>query len=164
MMQLRKVIGLGLLIVLAAGLSVIPVFGGTGPEKVPANWDKVKRLPVGREILVVQNDTKTLQGKLRSVNDEDLVIRLATGEQTLSKGSILRISSRGASHRWRNAALGAGAGFGAGTVIGAAAGQSDWIGGRAISAAAGASIGILAGAVVGAVLPTGGWHEVYRAQ
>ena len=126
------------------------------------NWDKVKQLSVGREILIVQNDARSFQGTLRSASDEGIVIRLTTGEETLAKGSIARVSSRGASHRWRNAGLGAGIGFAGGAGIGAASGNPAYCG-RGCTAAVGAIIGLVAGVAVGAALPTGGWHEVYRA-
>ena len=144
---------------------MVPVLGGAHPDRDADNWDKVKQLPAGREILVVQNDAKSFQGRLQRVSDENVVMRLATGEQSLAKGSIERVSTRGASHRWRNLALGAGIGLGAGAGIGAAAGNPNSIvNGRGIGAAVGGVIGLAAGAAVGAALPTGGWHEVYRAR
>jgi hypothetical protein len=152
-------------ILLFSGLCVVPALGGAGLTKGTANWDKVKQLSAGQEILVVQKDAKSFQGKLASAGDDAIVMRLPAGEQTLTKGSILRISSRGASHRWRNVALGAGVGFGGGAGFGAAAGNPHAIGGgRGATAAVGAAIGLAAGAALGAALPTGGWHEVYRAQ
>jgi hypothetical protein len=163
MKQLGNVVCV-LSLVLFSGLAARPAIARAGPDKSRADWDKVKQLPAGQEILVVQNDTKSLQGKLQSASDETVVIRLATGEQTIAKGSILRVSSRGASHSLRNTALVAGAGFGGGAGIGAAAGNPNGMFGRGPTALVGAAIGLLSGAAVGAVLPTGSWHEVYRTQ
>jgi hypothetical protein len=98
------------------------------------------------------------------VSDETLVIRLTAGEQTFTKQSVLRISSKGVSHRLRNTALGAAVGGGGGAGIGAAAKNQNDFFGRGAYAAVGAVIGVAAGAAVGALLPTGGWHEVYRAR
>ena len=155
---------LGVPFPLFSALTVILVFGAGGYGEDGSNWDKVKRLSAGQEILVVQKDAKSFQGKLQSVSDETVVIRLATGEQTLAKGSVVRVSTRGASHRWRNVALGAGVGFGGGAGIGAAAANPNGFGHRSLGAAVGAVFGLVAGAAVGAVLPTGGWHAVYRTQ
>ena len=164
MRQQRNVVCLGLLFLLIWGMTLLPARGGDGPGKDAANWDKVKQIMAGRQVLVVQKEAKSSEGKLQSVNDESIVIHLATGEQTIPKNSIVRVSTRGASHRWRNLGLGAGIGLGAGAGIGAAAGNPNLIGGRGIPAAAGGVIGLAIGAAVGAALPASGWHEIYRAQ
>jgi outer membrane lipoprotein SlyB len=159
----RFVVLWGLTACLSTGLANAQDVGAP-PNRQHGNWDKVKQLSVGREILVVENDAKSFQGKLQSVSDESITIRLTTGEETLAKGNILRVSSRGVSHRWRNVGLGAGIGAGGGAGIGAAAENATGFGwSRGLSAAVGAVIGLAAGAAVGAALPTGGWHEVYRA-
>jgi len=145
-------------------LIVILVPGSASYGEDVANWENVQHLSAGQEILVVQKDAKSFQGKLQSVSDETVVIRVTAGEQTLAKGNVLRVSTRGASHRWRNVALGAGVGFGGGAGIGAAAANPNGFGHRSLGAAVGAAFGLVAGAAVGAMLPTGGWHAVYRAQ
>jgi hypothetical protein len=126
-----------------------------GPQPGPllANWDAVKQLSSGREIRVVHKDAKPLQGTLESVNDEAVVIRVAMGQHTISKARVLRISSRSASHRLRNTAIGAAVRAGAGAGLGAAAG-GDW-GSRGAWAAMGAAECLVVGAVVGVALPTG---------
>jgi hypothetical protein len=154
--------GLGLL--LLWGSSAIPLSAGTEPSKGQANWDRVKQLSPGQEILVVQNNAQSFQGNLQSVSDDNVVIRLAAGEQTVAKDNILRVSSRRASHRRRNLALGAGAGVGGGAAIGAAAGNPRGMFSRGQTAGGGAVFGLLVGAAVGAAIPTGGWHEIYRAR
>jgi hypothetical protein len=117
----------------------------------------------GQEIQVVQNNAQSFQGSLQSVSDDGIVIRLAGGEQTFGRDNILRVSAKGRSHRMRNLALGAGIGFAGGAGIGAAASNPAFCG-RGCSAGLGAVIGLAAGTAVGAALPTGGWHEVYRAR
>jgi hypothetical protein len=163
MTRLRNVLCLGLLVLLS-GLTTSRALGGADSDNGHANWGKVKQLSRGQEIQVVQNDAKSFQGELQSVSDEALVIHLAAGEQTFTKQSILRVSSKGVSHRLRNAALGAAAGGGGGAGIGAAAANRNDFFGRGAYAAVGAVIGVVAGAAAGALLPTGGWHEVYRAR
>ncbi len=163
MRQLRSVLCLGLLVLLS-GLTTSLALGGADPDTGHANWGGVRQLSAGQEIQVVQNDAKSFKGKLQSVSDETLVIRLTAGEQTFTRQSVLRVSSKGVSHRLRNAALGAAVGGGGGAGIGAAAANRNDIFGRGAYAAVGAVIGVVSGASVGALLPTGRWHEVYRAR
>jgi len=144
--------------------SVAPARGAAGSSRTAATWDDVNQLTVGQEIMVVQKDAKAFRGRLAKVSDKAIVVRLTSDEQSIARDNVERVSSRGASHRLRNVVVGAGVGFGAGAGIGAAAGNPNSIGGRGIPAAAGGVIGLAAGAAVGAALPSGGWHEVYRAQ
>jgi len=164
MRQSRKALCLELSFLFLTGLAAIPLLAGTEPGKGQANWDTVKQLSPGQEILVVQNNAQSFQGSLRSVSDDSVIVRLATGEQTFGKDNILRVSTRRGSHRLRNLGLGAGIGFGGGAGIGAAAGNPHEFFGRDAAALFGAAVGLAGGAAVGAALPTGGWHEVYRAR
>ena len=162
--QLKKTVCRRLPFLLIWGLSAIPLAAGTEPSQGQAVWDRVKQLSPGQEILVVQNNAQSFQGSLQSVSDDSVVIRLPTREQTVAKNDILRVSARGRSHRLRNLGLGAGIGFGAGAGIGAAAGNPHEFFGRDATTLFGAVVGLAGGAAVGAALPTGGWHEVYRAR
>lgn len=167
-MRVNTIVCLGLL-VLSLGMATSPALGDD--NKNQAAWDKLKQLSAGQEIQVVQNGAKSTTGNFRSVTDEAMVVSLATGEQTISRQSILRVSSKGQGHRKRNALIGAGIGAGAGLGIGAAIDSREscascWFGpflpnlGKEIFT----PLGAVAGAIVGAVLPTGGWHEIYRAR
>jgi hypothetical protein len=164
MRQLKPILCLGLGLLLLWGSSAIPLLAGTEPSKGQVGWDRVKQLSPGQEILVVQNNAQSFQGRLQSVRDDSVVIHLTTGEQTLAKNDILRVSARGRSHRLRNLALGAGIGFGGGAGIGAAAGNPHEFFGRDATTLFGAAVGLAGGAAIGVALPTGGWHEVYRAR
>jgi hypothetical protein len=92
-----------------------------------------------------------------------MVVRLGSGEQTFSRDSVLRVSTKGQSHRLRNAAIGAAVGVGVGFAAAAGSSRNDQeaqaIGYAVIPPFAGG-----AGAAVGAILPTGGWHDIYRAR
>jgi hypothetical protein len=130
-------------------------------------WDKLKKLSVGQQVQVVQNGAQSTTGSFRSVTDEAIVVSAATGEQTISRESVVRVSTKVSGHRARNALIGAGIGAGAGAGFGAAiAGCSSGCYGftRGNVAAVVSAVGGIVGAIVGAVLPTGGWHEVYRAR
>src|ERR1035437_8412286 len=96
------------------GMTVL-MLGYNGPVAVQAeeakppqaNWVNLKQLAPGQQIRVVLNDAKSYTGSLHSVSDESLVIRTAGGEQTVDRQNVLRVSTKGQSHRLRNAALGA---------------------------------------------------------
>jgi hypothetical protein len=102
------------LIVLSFGLAMNPAHGGDNSAKNQANWDKLKQLSVGQEIQVAQIGTKSIRGNFHSVTDEAIVLSLATGEQTISRQSVHRISIKSKGHRGRNALIGTGIGVGAG--------------------------------------------------
>jgi hypothetical protein len=139
-----------------------------------SSWHNLKSLTPGQEIRVVMNNVKSYQGEFESFSDDGITLRQAAGEQTLARKDVLRVSRKGQDHRTRNAVIGA--------VVGAGAGL--WIGltpyrGRNCTqgpefqcgyppnphlAEGLTPAGALAGAVVGAVIPTGGWHDIYRAR
>lgn len=154
------------LLVLSLGMATSPARGDD--IKNQSAWDKLKQLSAGQQVQVVQNAAKSTTGSFRSVTDEAIVVSTATGEQTIGRQSVLRVSTKGPGHRARNALIGAGIGAGAGAGIGAATAHCGQ--GFCIGATKGEVIGVITavcaivGAAVGAVLPTGGWHEIYRAR
>jgi hypothetical protein len=164
MRRVKSIVCLGILFI-SCGIATSPALGDDAKNQ--ANWDKLKQLSAGQEIQVVQNDAKANRSNFRSVTEEAIVVSTAAGEQTISRQSILRVSSKGKGHRVRNALIGAGVGAGAGAGIGAAAvgctsGCYGFTRGNATVALA--AVGGIVGAIVGAVIPTGGWHEIYRAR
>lgn len=100
------------------------------------------------------------------------------GVQTLARQDVLRVSSKGQNHQTRNALIGTTVGAAAGLGGGLAADHVIWshancTGGPLFHCGypaiphwgiIGTPIVALAGAIIGATLPTGGWHEVYRAR
>ena len=149
--------------VLMLGFIGIGSVNAAGPKSTQANWESLKQLATGQEVRVVLNDAKSYEAKFQSVTDDAIVVRLVTGEQTFTRESVLRVSTKGKSHRLRNAALGAAIGVGLGAIWAASTSRNDSeaqaIGWVVIPPLTGA-----AGAGVGAFLPTGGWHDVYRAR
>ena len=163
-MRVNRIVCLGLL-VFSLGVATRHAFGDE--NKNQANWDKLKQqLSAGQEVEVVENGAVSNRGGFHSVTDEAIVVNAAAGEKTISRRSVIRVSSKGKPRRMRNALIGAGIGAGAGAGIGAAIGCSSNCFGftRGNVAGAGAAVGGIVGAIVGAVLPTGGWHEIYRAR
>ncbi|MBI1983531.1 MAG: hypothetical protein HYS61_04970 [Acidobacteria bacterium] len=127
------------------------------------SWENLKQLAPGEDVRIVLNDAKSYGAKFESVNDEAITVRLVTGEQTFSRENVLRVSTKGRSRRLRNALIGAGVGVGLG-FVGAAAGNRNDPEARAIAYVLAPPVFGGIGAAVGAVMPTGGWHDVYRAK
>jgi hypothetical protein len=133
-----------------------------------ANWATVKSLPIGGEIKVSAADGKSFQGQLQSVTDESLVILAANTQQSLPRAQVLKISTKGESHRKRNTLIGFGVGTGAGVALGAGLDHGCLPRGCFISNNIGKEVftplGALIGTIIGVAWPTGYWHEVYRAK
>ncbi len=137
------------------------------PQAANPTWDNLQTLSPGQEIRVVLNNARSYQGEFQSVSDKGITLRQPGGDQTLPRQDVLRVSSKGEKHRGRNALMGAAVGAGVGLGVGAAADHSSqntivplhhW------GLAVGAPLGALLGAGGGALLPTGGWHDLYRAR
>jgi hypothetical protein len=131
------------------------------------NWARVKNLTIGGEIKVSSADGKSYQGQLQSVTDESLVILAANTQQSLARAEVLKISTKGESHRKRNTLIGLGIGAGTGLATGASADHgcrnclfgNDNLGKEVLT-----PIGAIIGTIVGVAWPTGTWHEVYRSK
>jgi hypothetical protein len=135
-----------------------------------SDWDNLRQLAPGQSIRIVLNDAESCMAEFRGVTTDALVVRLAQGDQTLQRHSVLRVSTQHKSHRGRNALIGVAAGIGAGIIVGVASpelGQGKCSHGSCVDAGQVSALGVAgatAGAVVGAVIPRGGWHNVYRAR
>src|SRR5713226_4051697 len=93
-----------ILITLAAAAFVTAVpLHAAHPQAEKANWDNLKNLAPGELIQVVLNDAKSLRGGFQTVSDETIVVRVATGDPTFARQTILRVSSKRSGHRGRNA-------------------------------------------------------------
>ena len=152
---------IGMIVMMFSSIGISTVCAQQG-KSTQANWDNLKGLTPGDDIRIVLNDKKTYRAQFQSVSEESIVVRLGTGDQTFTRESILRISTKGKSHRLRNAGLGAAMGVGLGAITAASTSRND----SEAQALGWVFIPPLLGAVgagVGALLPTGGWHDVYRA-
>lgn len=159
--------GRGTIVLLLLGL-----FGAAsllaGEPQPEANWDNLKHIAAGDDVQVVLGDAKSFDAKFQTYSDSAIIVRTISGEQTFSREDVLRVSAKGKSHRTRNTIIGAGIGFGAGLGTGAAVAasqRSEYPQNRYTEVGAIAGVALAAaGAGVGALLPTGGWHVVYRAR
>ena len=133
-------------------------------QKAPAqnnDWGVVKQLPQGQKIKLVTADRKSHQGAVQSVTDDS--IQLENGF-TAARQDVRRVLIQSGGHRGRNAliggAIGAGVGLGIGAGIDSGLGGYSRNGGKEVATPAFAVVGI----VIGALLPSHGWHEVYRGR
>jgi hypothetical protein len=127
-----------------------------------ASWAKLSRLQPGQQIQVDEMNAKRLSGAFISVSDSAILLKDASGEQSVPMKDVRRVKLTKGNHRLRNTLIGAGIGAGTGAGVTAAAWEPHgFLGGRGVGATVGAIIGGLAGAIVGAVLPS---HDtVYSA-
>ena len=140
--------------------TIAPLKGQTGKS----DWGNLRQMRSGQQVETVLKDAKSYRGTLQSVSDDGITIRAVSDEQTFLRANVLRVSVKGKGHRLRNAVLGAGIGAGTGTVVGAAVcGQRSSYCKVSQGISFGARVVGLIGAAVGVLIPTGGWHEVYRA-
>jgi len=89
-------------------------------ERVATHWESLNQLASGQRIRVVLNGNKSYQGEFQSIDDQSILIHEATGDETFSRASILRVSSRVRSHRTRNTLIGTAVGAAAGLGVGVA--------------------------------------------
>ncbi len=161
MSQRETIVGSSLLLWIVALTAVSPL-GAADRKTQQANWDNLKMLTPGEEIKVVQKDVKSYRGRIQTVSDDAIVVRTASGEQTFKHEDILRVSSKSEPRRGRNAAIVAGIGAGVGAGLGGNAGANN--GDAGLGALGGGIFGALLGAGTGVLLPSGGWHDVYRVR
>ena len=177
MKSLRMISPAGVLVLVLLGACFGTVMAsGQDSKGQSSSWDNLKSLTPGSEILVVTNDVKSHQGKFESLSHSGITLRQAKGELTLPRKDIFRVSQMvGQNHLTRNAVLGMVVGATAGLLIGLSPyyGQRNCTLGPDFAcgnppnphlAEALTPVGALAGAEIGGLLPTGGWHEVYRAR
>jgi len=152
---------------------------GTDSKGRLSSWDSLKSLTPGQEIRVITNSLESYQGEFESLTDDGITLRQATGEQSLAREGILRVSQNtGRNHQGRNLLIGTAVGAGAGLAIGTAVNNHIWNSANCTEGPAfGCSgppnphwsiiltpAGGLAGAIIGGRVPTGGWRDVYRAR
>lgn len=169
MNSMKQTHGSALLVALALVMTGVPLRAADNRNAV-SNWDNLQQLAPGDNLRIVLNDAKSYKAKLESVNDNAIVVRLASGEQTFPRETVLRVSTKGRSHRGRNAFIGLAVGAAAGVIVGVASPEL-WQGtcehGSCVDAGEVFALGVLGaglGSVVGALIPTGRWHNVYRAR
>ena len=149
-------------------LLLVPAFALAQSAK--DSWDNLKQLGSGQQIRIVLNDARSYSGRFQSVSNDGLIVRMGGGAQTFEQQNILRVSTRGKSHRGRNALIGLAVGASAGVIVAVASpelGTGKCVRGSCVDAGIVSMLGFgggVLGAGLGAAIPTGGWHDVYRAR
>ncbi len=131
-----------------------------------AAWGNLNTLQPGQKIQVIEKTNTKQSGTFSSVNDQGITLHEQSGDTTVQRENVARVSVP--AHRARHVVLGLAIGAGAGAAIGAATGgcsNSSTYGclgaSRGQITAATAAIGGVIGAIIGAVLPA---HQtIYRA-
>lgn len=140
-----------------------------------SSWGNLKTLRPGQKIEIVETNLKKDTGAFAAVSDDAIRINESTGEQSIPRASVMRVTLRQNKHRLRNTLTGAAVGAGTGAVIGAASYKTakpcppgagiGCISGNILSRGAvtgiGATLGFVGGAAVGAVIPS--HPTIYRA-
>ncbi len=133
-----------------------------------SSWGNLSTLQAGQKIEVVEKNLKKDTGTFAAVSDDGIRLNESTGEQTIPRASVMRVTLRQNKHRLRNALIGAAVGAGAGAAIGAATYRAPkpcqpgaGIGcfsldlfSRSDFAWVGAGLGVVGGTVVGALAPS----------
>ena len=157
------------LAILAFILLAATVLRGAGDKNDAARWENLRNVAPGSNVRVVLKNVQTHEGKLRSVTDEGLRIQTSDGEGTFARDTVARVSAKGRAHRKRNLLIGMGLGAATGAIVAVAdpeLGQGVCEQGSCLNAGTVSAVtfgGAAAGSVVGAAIPTGRWHEVFRA-
>ena len=146
-----------------------PVLRGAEGEGSAARWQELSTVAPGSRVRVVMKNVESWEGTLRAVSDDGVTVQTASGEKTFARNDVLRVSAKGTSHRKRNLLIGLGTGAATGAIVAVAdpkLGQGTCEQGSCVNAGT-VALATLVGAAVGsgacAAIPTGGWHEVYRA-
>lgn len=129
-----------------------------------ARWDTVKALPPDSNVRVSAG-SRIVSGKIVSVTEDSLVVASGNGQEMLNRQEVSLVSAKKPGHRKRNALIGLAVGAGTGLAVGLASRQGSGGFGPNLDGAvtAGTTVaGALVGSLVGVLIPTGGWHEIYK--
>jgi len=142
--------------------------------QVPASkWENLQQLAPRTQLrIATRASSKLIQGKLESVTESDVTLRLSAGPQTFPRVQIVSVSMRTNDRRLHKMLLGLGIGTAAGLLIGYGIGRAQqsnctksgggWCGFYgAEGAVLGGASGLVGGSLAGAFWPINRWREVY---
>jgi hypothetical protein len=145
-------------------LFLAPFLAAQPPAR--SDWANLNRLTAGDEIRVTIATRGPVRARFQRATNESLIVNTPGKEEPLDRASVVAVAIKGESHRKRNALIGLGVGAGVGLGVGAGIDASQChncfnflpnIGKEVLT-----PVGALLGVTVGALLPTGGWHDIYR--
>lgn len=155
------------------GMGMVLPLRGAGPQTEQAGWENLKTIARGDQVMVVLNGAQSMLGRFETFTAGSITLQAKSGEQSFTRENVRRISARGQKHRGRNVLMGALIGAGAGLGIGAMADRRANCGPSGpflcglfpnLGKEIGTPLGAIVGGMVGLALPTGRWHEIYRAR
>jgi hypothetical protein len=128
-----------------------------------AGWDQVREVGANTKIEVSIRRAEGVKGTFVSASETALIVRDATGERSIARDQIRRVSVSDPSRRMRNTVIGAAVGLAVGIGIGFAVCPycaNEGHGGKYVgpAAAAGAGLGAAAG-----LLPAP-YRTIYKAK
>jgi hypothetical protein len=137
------------------------------PARDWASLGHAPEISAGAEIEARITGNKRYRGQFNAADGDALVMTTASGEQRLTRATVLRVSMKTPGHRGRNTLIGLAIGAAAGLTLGAVADARCTgkciEGNRPLGKEVGTPLGALIGTIIGVAIPTGGWREVYRA-
>src|SRR5579871_4706641 len=145
----------------ALALSVISAFAQSTPMK--GSWGEVRQLAANTQIRVELSGGRKVDGQFQSATDDSLSIAASSGQESLARPMVARVSFKTKNHRKRNILIGLGVGAAGGLATGAAADAScKFLCFDNLGKAVFTPVGALVGVAVGALIPTGRYHDIYR--
>src|SRR5262249_32588412 len=85
---LRRAVSVALMALIAIGGTTVPV----NAKSEDTNWNEVKKVKRGQQVQVVLNDAKEYRGAFERWTDSEIVVQLASGEQTFGRPDVMRIA------------------------------------------------------------------------
>jgi hypothetical protein len=157
----KPVMKFGVVVFLCAALAAS---AGAQPQASTGSWANLSEVAPGTETRVSVSGGRTLRGSLQKVTSDSLAINAAKSQETLLRTDIKRVDLKRNGRRGRNTLIGLGIGAGGGLAVGAGVDSGNHTGwfpnfGKAVFT----PLGAIVGAIVGVAIPTGGWHQIYRA-
>ena len=148
-------------LVAALTLSTVVAVPSVG-SAANTDWDALRTLKLDQQIRVKLRNARLIEGAFQSVNNLGITLRPAESDQTLGRDDVLRVYSLRKNHRARNFAIGAGIGVALAALAVSANHWGENTGIRSTGWIWPVGVSFFGG--IGAAIPTGGWHEVYRAR
>ncbi|MGB7023281.1 MAG: hypothetical protein WBD73_05730 [Candidatus Acidiferrales bacterium] len=71
-----------------------------------SSWENLNTLRPGQKIEVVETNLKKDTGTFAAVSDDAIGINESTGEQSIPRASVMRVTQRQSKHRLRNTLIG----------------------------------------------------------
>ncbi len=129
-----------------------------------SNWNSVKTLPPDTKVRIT-GGARLVNGKIVRITDDTVVVASGSGQEMFQREEVSLISAKKPGHRKRNGLIGlaVGAGAGLGVGLGSREGSGGFGPNLDDAVTVGTTVaGALVGSVVGVLVPTGGWHEIYK--